>query len=331
MKVKEMIDSVKDKVITDKGFMSTTKDYDIATDFLDFTGADHPLVIEFEDAQKVKGFDLEKFMPDLDSRKEQKEVLLHNNASYKIKDITMDERGRIHVKANFIDVDKIDEMGYNISEEAEKVYDNIPYEKINEFFNSQKNYVDWINNLSEDDKEAVFIYTTSEYKPINQILRKGADKFIQETWEAFDFDKEELPFIQKRANDLMEKIDGIRSALSKFKTEKSFKTYRCTTTKEIDYYKDLKVGQLSSIDDGFMSSSLSETAAEDFYDHSTPFGKDYKFVITVPSGYQNGAYISELSDISEEKEFLFNNDSMFKVINIELIEGVTNVILEAVK
>lgn len=228
-------------------------------------------------------------------------------------------------------VDKIDEIGYNISEEAEKVYDNIPYEKINEFFNSQKNYVDWINNLSEEDKEAVFIYTTSEYKPINQILRKGADKFIQETWEAFDFDKEELPFIQKRANDLMEKIDGIRSALSKFKTEKSFKTYRCTTTKEIDYYKDLKVGQLSSIDDGFMSSSLSETAAEDFYDHSTPFGKDYKFVITVPSGYQNGAYISELSDISEEKEFLFNNDSMFKVINIELIEGVTNVILEAVK
>lgn len=228
-------------------------------------------------------------------------------------------------------VDNVDESGYNIIEKTEKVYDNIPYEKINEFFNSQKNYVDWINNLSEEDKEAVFIYTTSEYKPINQILRNGADKFIQETWEAFDFDKEELPFIKKRVNDLMETIDSIRSALSKFKTEKSFKTYRCTTTKEIDYYKDLKVGQLSSIDDGFMSSSLSEAAAEDFYDHSTSFGKDYKFVITVPSGYQNGAYISELSDISEEKEFLFNNDSMFKVINIELIEGVTNVILEAVK
>lgn len=232
-------------------------------------------------------------------------------------------------------VDKVDEktvnVGINKIEKAEKVYDNIPYEKINEFFNSQKNYVDWINNLSEEDKEAVFTYTTSEFKPINKILRSGVDKFIQETWEAFDFDKEELPFIKKRANDLMKTIEGVQSALSKCKTEKAFKTYRCTTIKEIDYYKDLKVGQLSTIDDGFMSSSLSETAAEGFYDHSVPNGKDYKFVITVPNGYQNGAYISELSDISEEKEFLFNNDSMFKVINIELIEGVTNVILEAVK
>lgn len=104
-RAKEMIDSVKDKVITDKGFMSTTKDYDIAADFLDFTGADHPLVIEFEDAKNVKGFDLEKFMPNLDKTKSQKEVILHNNASYKIKDIIMDERGRIVVKANFINTD----------------------------------------------------------------------------------------------------------------------------------------------------------------------------------------------------------------------------------
>ena len=239
-------------------------------------------------------------------------------------------------KKKYVDkVENIDEktvnVGINKIEKAEKVYDNIPYEKINEFFNSQKNYVDWINNLGEEEKDAVFTYTTSEFKPINKILRSGVDKFIQETWEAFDFDKEELPFIKKRASDLMKTIEGVQSALSKYKTEKAFKTYRCTTIKEIDYYKDLKVGQLSTIDDGFMSSSLSETAAEDFYDHSVPNGKDYKFVITVPSGYQNGAYISELSDISEEKEFLFNNDSMFKVINIELIEGVTNVILEAVK
>lgn len=115
-RAKEMIDSIKDKVITDKGFMSTTKDYDIAADFLDFTGADHPLVIEFEDANKVGGFDLEKFMGDIELRKEQKEVILHNNASYKIKDIIMDERGRIRVKAEFINVDKNGEIGYNISE-----------------------------------------------------------------------------------------------------------------------------------------------------------------------------------------------------------------------
>lgn len=115
-RAKELIDSIKDKVITDKGFMSTTKDYDIAADFLDTTGANHPLVIEFENANKAGGFDLEKFMGDIELRKEQKEVILHNNTSYKIKDIIMDERGRIRVKAEFINVDKNEEIGYNISE-----------------------------------------------------------------------------------------------------------------------------------------------------------------------------------------------------------------------
>lgn len=113
-RAKELIDSVKDKVITDKGFMSTTKDYDIAADFLDTTGANHPLVIEFENANKVGGFDLEKFMGDIELRKEQKEVILHNNASYKIKNIAMDKMGRVHLKAEFINVDKIGEIGYNI-------------------------------------------------------------------------------------------------------------------------------------------------------------------------------------------------------------------------
>lgn len=115
-RAKELIDSIKDKVITDKGFMSTTKDYDIAADFLDTTGANHPLVIEFENANKVGGFDLEKFMGDIELRKEQKEVILHNNATYKIKNIAMDKMGRVHLKAEFINVDKIGEIGYNINE-----------------------------------------------------------------------------------------------------------------------------------------------------------------------------------------------------------------------
>lgn len=115
-RAKELIDSIKDKVITDKGFMSTTKDYDIAADFLDTTGANHPLVIEFENANKVGGFDLEKFMGDIELRKEQKEVILHNNATYKIKNIAMDKMGRVHLKAEFINVDKNEEIGYNISE-----------------------------------------------------------------------------------------------------------------------------------------------------------------------------------------------------------------------
>lgn len=162
-RAKELIDSIKDKVITDKGFMSTTKEYDIAADFLDTTGANHPLVIEFENANKVGGFDLEKFMGDIELRKEQKEVILHNNASYKIKNIAMDKMGRVHLKADFINVDKIGEIGYNISEEyLQEKLDFIDQ------YTSEKSFI---------PKGALFdntktIYSGDEIKVVKKLIKK---------------------------------------------------------------------------------------------------------------------------------------------------------------
>lgn len=103
-KATDLIEAAKGKTITDKGFMSTTKDYEVAADFGDFTGSDKPIIIEFANADKVKGFDLEKHMPELNSNMEQAEVLLHNNSSYVIKDITTkkDDFGtNIYIKAEF--------------------------------------------------------------------------------------------------------------------------------------------------------------------------------------------------------------------------------------
>lgn len=86
--VQPIIDDTLEKVITDKGFMSTTKKYEVASEFDDFTGAEHPIIIEFTNADKVKGFDLAEHSPKLDNSMQQAEVLLSRDTKYRIKSIS---------------------------------------------------------------------------------------------------------------------------------------------------------------------------------------------------------------------------------------------------
>ena len=69
------------KTITDKGFMSTTTDKEIAFGWGDFTGSESPIVIEFDVPSGTHGIDLRKF--DVEG-KEQKEILLDRGLSYEI-------------------------------------------------------------------------------------------------------------------------------------------------------------------------------------------------------------------------------------------------------
>lgn len=97
-----IIDDTLGKVIADKGFMSTTKKYGVASEFDDFTGAEHPIIIEFTNADKVKGFDLAEHFPELDDSMKQAEVLLSRDTKYRIKSISGKD-GHIHVNAEFVD------------------------------------------------------------------------------------------------------------------------------------------------------------------------------------------------------------------------------------
>lgn len=99
-----LIETAKGSVIKEPRFLSTTKDKEIALSFGDFTGAEHPLVIEFEVPQGIRGYDVsKKFEVKNDP---QKEVLLQRNLRYEILDIGVqdsEESGRsIYVKARFI-------------------------------------------------------------------------------------------------------------------------------------------------------------------------------------------------------------------------------------
>lgn len=93
------------KEITEKGFMSTTVDKKVAEEFGDFTGAENPVVIEFDTKGKaLKGANLD-FLDIADDP--QRERLLARNTRYKVTDIgvekTEDGMRYVKVKAEIID------------------------------------------------------------------------------------------------------------------------------------------------------------------------------------------------------------------------------------
>lgn len=91
-----------DKTIVDKGFLSTTTDKKIATEFQYFTGAEHPLVMELEiPKDNVHGFPVYKYFEQEDDP--QKEILLERSLSMKITNVSFiqdeDVGTQLYVKA----------------------------------------------------------------------------------------------------------------------------------------------------------------------------------------------------------------------------------------
>lgn len=92
------IDNTIGKTIIDKGFVSTTRDYEIARDFGDFTGSEKPVVLEILTSSKTRGLTLADEMSELNERMEQDEVLLARNQKMEILSISMKD-GNIYIKA----------------------------------------------------------------------------------------------------------------------------------------------------------------------------------------------------------------------------------------
>lgn len=93
------IGTVVGKELTEDGFMSTTKSKEIAEEFEYFTGAETPMVLEFDTTKAVvKGKDLKDFEIEEDP---QEEVLLHPKAKYRITSIGTGEyaEGGRYIKA----------------------------------------------------------------------------------------------------------------------------------------------------------------------------------------------------------------------------------------
>ena len=91
----KFINKVQNEVKTENGFMSTTKNSEIAEEWGGFSGSDMPIIMNISTKKDTKGIDLSKH------KMEQEEVLLKRNQKYKIK--------KIHGKNGniFVDVELI--------------------------------------------------------------------------------------------------------------------------------------------------------------------------------------------------------------------------------
>lgn len=98
-KYREKATSVVGKKITEKGFMSTTKDYKTARDWNGFTGSSKEVVMEIKTKKTTKGVNLGKKMSSLNKRMGQNEVLLKNSQSYTINNVSSRD-GKIYVQVS---------------------------------------------------------------------------------------------------------------------------------------------------------------------------------------------------------------------------------------
>lgn len=98
-----LIDRTQGKTYTDDGFMSTTKDREVAEQWGGFSGSDMPIVMEINTGKGVKGADVNKHandrMKEVERLDPQKEVLLSRGRKVTVKDITA-RNGQLVVKVD---------------------------------------------------------------------------------------------------------------------------------------------------------------------------------------------------------------------------------------
>ena len=89
------------KVITDKGFTSTTEDYGLAADWQDFTGSSRPITLALSGPAGTRGCKVYELTPEAEARDPQREVLLPRNMSYRIRSVGARDGG-IYVVADIV-------------------------------------------------------------------------------------------------------------------------------------------------------------------------------------------------------------------------------------
>lgn len=202
---------------------------------------------------------------------------------------------------------------------ASEVVPDLKPNEIDGFFRKQKSYQKWYNELTDDEKNAIYTYTGSDYHNFNNIKRFGIDKAFKLSEEFWleEHGEADLDLALKRVREAKTKIPFLEKALSDFAPEKSFKAYRGTGSVsalgEDLGYMNLEVGQKLTLDKSFTSFSLDKNYAREFAIDGE--GADILFEVTVRKGQKTGAYIAELSDFNPEKEYLMKPNLKYNVVS----------------
>ena len=197
-------------------------------------------------------------------------------------------------------------------EVADKVFVADKPNEIDDFFKKQKSYQKWYNELDEKQKDAIFNYTMSPHEQINSVMRQGYEGYRKNG--LMGIEASEIPYVERYLQENLELSKKLETVFGSYKTEESFITYRGTRAEQ-SYFNNLIVGQTTVIDKAFMSTSLAKEEALNFSNDG--IGERYLLDITVRKGSKSGVYISELSDMPEEKEFLIKPSAKFKVISVD--------------
>ena len=203
--------------------------------------------------------------------------------------------------------------------EDDEVFEAQDTDDIDAFFNEQAKYKKWYNGLTEEEKHAIYSYTTSDYHDFNNIKRYGFDKALELKKEFWldEHGEADLEYALEEVRKTKNKIPILEKALSDFAPEKTFKAYRGTGSVsalgEDLGYMDLKVSQKLSLDKSFTSFSLDKSYAREFARDGD--GANILFEVTVKKGQKTGAYIAELADFNPEKEFLMKPNLKYNVIS----------------
>lgn len=193
-------------------------------------------------------------------------------------------------------------------EVADKVFVADKPNEIDDFFKKQKSYQKWLKNLSSYEVDSIHEYTTAMYKDYNHVLREGRQEFLDKITGG---NSQKLSDeTRKWYNDIERKAEQVVSAISTYKTEKTFKTYRLFNQSE-NIFLENAVGKTLVIDKGLMSTSLDKSVIEDFGGG----GVEIQLNILIKKGQSVGAYVSELSSHTNEKEFIIKPNTRFKVLS----------------
>lgn len=191
---------------------------------------------------------------------------------------------------------------------ASEVVSDLKPNEIDDFFRKQKSYQKWLKNLSSYEVDSIHEYTTAMYEDYNRVLREGKQEFLDKITGG---NSQKLSDeTRKWYNDIERKAEQVVSAISTYKTEKTFKTYRLFNQSE-DIFLENAVGKTLVIDKGLMSTSLDKSVIEDFGGGDV----EIQLNILIKKGQSVGAYVSELSSHTDEKEFIIKPNTRFKILS----------------
>lgn len=155
-------------------------------------------------------------------------------------------------------------------------------------------YGKWYGELDSEQTMAVVNYTGDDYSAINGLLRTEMTENQVKLWDSYN------------TTTTKENIDHLTDAISRFELHDNIQVYR---TCEMDVFRNLRknVGSVF-VDDGFTSTSILKTPVA---------SGNVRMVIDVPASKGVGAWISPLSGIEEEYEFLLQRGTRFRIDAIQ--------------